>query len=144
MTLNGSTIPFDVDIPDQDSIHTWTAPHNLNDQDNAIEVEFDANQDMLTFRRMQGQDENYIQVVGEVSDQQLRLDSAEPASFTFTSPDVGRALKVFCLQGTSAARQLRKLTTTSVSMIVLRNIDWSEALQGRYVINLLAIDIQPS
>ena len=109
-----------------------------------LKVEFDANQDMLTFRRMQGQDENYIQVVGEVSDQQLRLDSAEPASFTFTSPDVGRALKVFCLQGTSAARQLRKLTTTSVSMIVLRNIDWSEALQGRYVINLLAIDIQPS
>jgi hypothetical protein len=142
VSINGSVLTFDVDVPDQDSIHTWTDPRPLNDQDDAIEVEVDSAQDTLTFHGMAGQDENYVQVSGKVSDKQLNLNSAEPASFTFTSPEIGHPVTVNCLQGTSAARQLRDLTTSRITMVGLRNIDWSEAINGRYVINLLAIDIQ--
>jgi uncharacterized protein YdeI (BOF family) len=143
VNINGSALTFDVDVPDQDSIHTWTDPHPLNDQDDRIEVEYDSDQDTLTFHGMAGQDENYVQVSGKVSDTVLNLDSTEPARFTFKSSDIGHPVTVYCMQGTSAAHQLRDLTRTTVSMVALRNIDWSEALNGRYVIGLLAIDIQP-
>ncbi len=56
-----------------------------------------------------------------------------------------RRVRVNYLKGTTAALKLNQLQvngTTSIFMICLRNIDLSQALLGRYVINLLAIDIQ--
>src|SRR5256885_518372 len=105
VTLGGQILTTNVDIPEQRSIHTWTSPHPLNDQDG-------------------------------------RLGVGAPATFTLTSPDVGHPIRTICLQGTTAARQLRQLASTSVSMVALRNIDLRQALANQYVINLLAIDIQ--
>ncbi len=144
-TLNGAIQPFDVDSPDPAATHTWTVPHNLNEQDSLVSVVYDQANDVLTFSGMQGLDENYVAVSGDLSDVQLNEASAAPASFTFTSPDITNPIQVFCMKGTSAALQLSQLQadgTTSISMIGLRNIDLSQALLGQYVINLLAIDIQ--
>jgi len=143
VSINGKMQAFDVDIPDQPSIHTWTSPHNLNDQDNRIQVQYDSTKDTLTFTGMDGQDENYVAVAGTVSAVNLHMTSNNPATFTFTSPDIGRPLEAICLKGTSASKQLGALgDKTNVKMIVLRNIDFAKALKSQYVINLLAIDIQ--
>ena len=94
---------------------------------------------------MPGMDENYVSVTGNLSNIQLNTDSAAASSFTLTSPDITNPIQVSCLKGTTAGLQLNQLQangTTSISMICLRNIDLSQALLGRYVINLLAIDIQ--
>jgi len=132
---------FDVDIPDQNAIHTWLLPHPLNDQDSSITVEFNAATDTLTFTGMRGQDENYVRVPGTVSDKQLNPSGGAPLAFTLTSGDIGHPIRCLCLQGTTAAKQLLGLTGNAVQVIGLRNIDLSEALQNRYTINLLAIDI---
>ena len=134
--------PFDVDVPDQTSIHTWLDPHPLNDQDDRITVSYDEGADELTFTGMTGQDENYVQVSGAVSAIDLQATGGVPASFTFTSDDIGHPMQVFCLQGTSAAKQLRQLQGSTINLIGLRNIDLGQAMQGNYVINMLGIDIQ--
>jgi hypothetical protein len=143
VSIDGQMQAFDVDIPDQPSIHTWTDPHPLQEQDNRIQVEYDAGADTLTFTRMSGQDENYISVTGHISGVDLQPNSNAPATFTFDSPDIGKPIKGLCLKGTSAAKQLAALSgDADVQMIVLRNIDLAQALQNVYAINLLAIDIQ--
>lgn len=145
VSINGKMQAFDVDIPDQPSIHTWTNPHNLNDQDNRIKAQYDSAKDTLTFTGMDGQDENYVSVEGTVSAINLQPTSNNPATFTFTftSPDIGKPLQALCLKATRAAKQLEALSgKTSVKMIVLRNIDLAKALKNEYVINLLVIDIQ--
>lgn len=143
VSINGKMQAFDVDIPDQPSIHTWTSPHNLNDQDNTIKVQYDAAKDTLTFTGMDGQDENYVSVAGAVSAIDLQPTSNNPATFTFTSPDIGKPLQALCLKATRAAKQLAAPGgKTNVKMIVLRNIDLAKALKNEYVINLLIIDIQ--
>jgi hypothetical protein len=133
---------FDVDVPEQRAIHSWTAPRKLSDQDNRIQVAYDDSQDALTFKGMSGGDENYIQVSGNVSAIDLREAGGAPATFTFSSDEIGHPVQVLCLQSTSAAHQLRQLASETVTMIGLRNIDLGEALNGHYVINMLAIDIQ--
>src|SRR5262245_45877532 len=40
-TVAGKTLTFAVGIPAQQSIHTWTSPHPLNDQDGRIQVRYD-------------------------------------------------------------------------------------------------------
>jgi hypothetical protein len=141
----GSSIQsFNVDIPDQQSIHTWTSPHNLNDQDGRITVKYSKSQDTLTFTGMDGQDENYVRVSGAVSNIKLNLTGTTPASFVFNSTDIGHPLQTLCLHGTTAARQLKQLTATNISMVALRNVDISQALKNKYMISLLAIDIQPA
>ena len=142
VSFGGSIQSFNVDIPEQKAIHTWTAPHNLNDQDNHITVRYDKAKDTLTFSGMDGQDENYVRVSGTVSNMKLNAGAVTPASFVLGSPDIGHPIQVYVLQGTNAARQLRQLTVTAVQMVVLRNIDLGQALKNKYVINLLAIDIQ--
>jgi hypothetical protein len=143
VSFDGKIQAFDVDIPDQPSIHTWTDPHPLQDQDNRIQVQYDQPSDTLTFTGMAGQDENYVSVAGHISNVDLQTNSNAPATFTFDSPpDIGTPLKGLCLKGTSAAKQLSALGGANVQMIVLRNIDLQQALQNVYVINLLAIDIQ--
>jgi len=143
VSIDGQMQAFDVDIPDQPSIHTWTSPHPLQDQDNRIQVQYDSGSDTLTFIGMDGQDENYVSVTGRISGIDLKQDSEAPATFTFDSQDIGKPLQGLCLKGTSAARQLAALGgDTNAQIIVLRNIDLLQALNNVYAINLLAIDIQ--
>jgi len=145
VTLGGHIQAFDVGVPDQQSIHTWTSPHPLNDQDKRIKVQYDKPHDTLTFTGMDGQDENYVRVSGTMSQVHLPPNSDTPASFTFDSKEIGYALTGLCLQGTHALVQLESLAranTMDVTMIVLRNIDLHQALQDHYVIELLAIDIR--
>ena len=141
VSLSGRLHAFNVDIPEQKSIHTWTAPHPLNAQDARIKVHYDKAKDTLTFSDMDGQDENYVRVQGSVSQIRLNTSGGAPASFTFASPDIGHPLRAYCLQGTAAARQLRQLAKPEITMIALRNIDLAQALKNRYVISLLVIDI---
>ncbi len=141
VTLAGKPISIDVDLPDPGSIHTWSSPHPLNVQDERIRVAYDRNQDALTFVEMDGQDENYVRVPGALRD--IRQGSAGTlSSFTLASPDVGHPLQVLVLPNTRAESQLRAVGGTTVSVVGLRNIDLGQALSGRYVINLVAIDIQ--
>ena len=142
VVLGGKPQAFDVAIPDQKSIHTWDSPYPLSQQDSQVTVRYDAGTDTLTFEGMQGKDENYVSVSGKVSNINLNANSQAPASFALDSPQVGHPLTVYCLQGTNAARQLRGLTSQSVSMVGLRNIDLPQALKGSYVIGLLGVDIQ--
>jgi hypothetical protein len=142
VSLGGAIQSFNVDIPEQKSIHTWKSPHDLNQQDNRIKVSYSKAKDTLTFSGMDGQDENYVSISGDVSNVKLNSAGGAPASFTFTSGDIGHSVLAYCLQGTTAARQLRQLTKTHVAMVALRNIDLQEALQTRYKINLLVIDIK--
>jgi len=142
--IGSRMLAFNVDIPVQAAIHTWTAPHPLNVQDGRITVKYNRARDQLVFGGMDGRDENYVRVVGSVSATRLNAGSSAPAQFTFTSLEVGRPLQVLALKGTTAARQLSQLTAQRISMVALRNIDLASALKGRYVINLLAIDIQPA
>lgn len=142
--IDGHIQAFDVDVPKQDAIHTWTDPHPLNEQDSRITVQYDNASDTLTFSDMVGQDENYVQVTGKISQINLNDNTDLPASFRFDSPDIGHTLQAYCLQGTTATSQLSQLReNTNVSMVTLRNIDLKEALQNRYIISLLAIDISP-
>ena len=141
VNLGGHLYSFDVDVPEQKSIHTWTRPHPLNDQDGRIRVRYDKTADTLTFTGMDGMDKNYVRVSGRASAVKLNANGQRPALFTFTSPEIGHPLQVYCLQGTRAARELRALKSPRVSLVALRNIDLAQALKNRYVINLLAIDI---
>lgn len=141
--LAGQAIPVDVGIPDPGSIHTWLYPHPLNMQDSRIRVAYEPVTDTLTFTNMEGEDENYVQVVGAVSAIHPSPGGSAPGTFTFTSGDIGHPIQVLVLQGTRAVGQLANLTTTSITLVALRGIDLRQALAGRYVILLLAIDIQP-
>ncbi len=140
--IAGKTQSFDVGIPNQQSIHTWTSPHPLNVQDNRVGVKYNAASDSFTFKDMDGTDENYVRVAGTISQVQLNANGGAPASFTLTSSEIGHPILVYCLQGTTTARELAQLKSSRVSMIALRNIDLPAALKGEYSINLLAVDIQ--
>jgi hypothetical protein len=142
VSLSGQIHAFNVDVPEQKAINTWIAPHPLNQQDGRVKVKYDKATDALTFSGMDGMDENYVKVSGTISNVKLNASGAAPASFAFTSPDIGHPVQVYFLQGTTAARQLRQLNATNISMIALRNIDLAQALKNKYVINVLAIDIQ--
>ena len=141
VTLGGQPRSFSLDLPEPASIHTWTSPHDLNVQDDRIQVEYDQRSDTLTFTGMDGSDENYVRVGGTISN--VVPDGAGSA-FTLTSPDISHPLRVRCLPGTNAAAQLAALTTKDTTMVVLRSIDLIQALGNHYVIELLAIDIQPA
>jgi hypothetical protein len=137
--LNSQLNTFDVDPPPT-LAHSWS--QRLNDQDSKVKVEYDAPSDTLTFRNLAGMDTNYVSVSGTVSNVQLN-DASTPAAFTFDSQDIGYLIQVFCLQGTSALRQLRALGNgASIQLIALRNINLSHALGGTYSISLLGIDLQ--
>jgi hypothetical protein len=143
VTLGGQIISFDVGIPDQASIHTWKVPHDLNIQDGHIRVAASTAKDTLTFSHMDGRDENYVRVSGTMTNIQIPDALVGPATFTFTSRDVGHPLKGICLHATRAIRQLAQIGEGStVQMIALRNIDLAKAAQNQYVISLLAIDLQ--
>ena len=139
----GAIQAFGVDKPDPASIHSWSAPHNLSDQDGRVTVSYQAGTDTLVFAGMDGMDENYIQIEGTIS--QIRDDPASlaPAAFTFTADPIGHDIEVFALEGTNAIGELRQIGAAAVTMVGLRNIDLQAALQDQYVITMLAIDLQP-
>ena len=141
VSLGGAIHALNVDIPEQKAIHPWDKPFP---QDGRIKVTYGKAKDTLTFTGMDGMDTNYEHVKGTVSAVKLNATGGAPASFTFTSPDIGRSFQAYCLQGTTAARQLRQLKTTAITMVTLRNVDLGQALKNTYAINLLAIDIQPA
>ena len=143
VSLNGKMQAFDVDIPDQPSIRTWSKPHPLNAQDDKIQAKYDSQTDTLTFTGMEGKDENYVSVAGQITGIALNANSSAPATFNFSSPEIGKTLKGLALKGTTAVKQLAALgPNATVQMIALRNIDLARALQNSYEINLLAIDIK--
>jgi hypothetical protein len=142
VSIAGKIQSFDVGIPNQQSIHTWTSPHPLSVQDNRVQVKYDPGSDSLTFTGMDGADENYVQVAGTISQVQLNTNGGAPANFSLTSSEIGHPVLVYSLQGTNATRELAQLKSSKVTMIALRNVDLSAALKGRYSINMLAIDIQ--
>lgn len=142
-SLGGKMQPFDVGLPDPGSIHSWTSPHPLSVQDGKIRVAYDKATDALTFTNMEGQDENYVRVSGTVTAVQPSPGGTAPASFVLTSMDIGHPIQVLVLPGTTAGRQLTKLTAANVTLVGLRGIDLAAALAGRYVIRLLAIDLRP-
>ncbi len=139
----GVSTAFDVGLPDAKSIHTWASPHPLNVQDDKIRVAYDAPTDTLTFTSMDGQDENYVRVPGTLSNVQPSPGGTAVATFTLTSPDIGHPIQGIALSKTNAAKQLARLKSSQVSLVGLRDIDLTQALAGRYVIRLLAIEIQP-
>ena len=131
---------FDVDVPDQQSLHTWST--RLSQQDARTSVVYDGSKDTLTFSGMGDGDTNYVfGLRGQVSGIALKTSSSEPASFDFDCKAIGHRVKVYCLKGTSAALQLAKLKKASITVTALRNIDLSQALRNKYVINLLGIAI---
>lgn len=142
VTIGTKVLTFDVDIPAQDAIHTWTSPHPVAKQDERVKVTYTKSTDTLLFSDMDGRDENYIRISGTVGDVHATVTGETLPSFTLTSPEVGHPLRAYCLPGTSAARQLERFTTGATNAVVLRNVDLTEALKGRYVINILAIDLQ--
>ena len=143
VTFGSTPQTFDVGLPDPGSIHTWTSPHPLNVQDGRIRVAYDRGADTLTFTDMDGQDENYVRVPGTVSGIRPSPGGTAPASFTLTSADIGHPIQVLVLSQANAARQFAHLTESNMTLVALRSIDLTLALEGRYVIRLIAIDIQP-
>ncbi len=143
VSIAGQILAFDVDVPDQASIHGWNTPHSLNDNDDRIRAQYDKPADILNFNSMAISDENYVHVSGVISNIKLNDAVVGPAELTFDSPEIGHTIQGFCLQGTTAFKQLEQLGEgATVNMVALRNIDIPQALNGQYRINLLVIDIQ--
>jgi len=132
--------PWDVDVPNQTSLHTWGP--RLSKQDAGTSVVYDKARDTLTFSGMGDGDTNYVfGLRGRVSGVTLRPSSSDPASFVFDCKPIGHPVEVYCLKGTSAALELAKLKGTSITLTALRNIDLDAALKSKYVINLLGISL---
>jgi len=151
VNLGAGIIRSDVAVPEPAAVHPWGHPVDPNDPtsllnplDAKMRVRYDRKTDTLTFTGMGLRDHNYVSVTGTVTNVQLRTTSLEPATFTFTSPDIPKPKTVLCLKGSKAYLKLRALPKgkpVKVDLIGLRNIDLNQALQSRYVINLLGIDI---
>jgi hypothetical protein len=63
----GAMQAFGVDKPEPASVHSWSSPHNLSDQDGRITVDYQAVTDTLVFTGMDGMDENYVQIEGTIN-----------------------------------------------------------------------------
>ena len=130
-----------IDVVKPDVIHPWSA--RLNQQDAAVKVQYDKAKDRLTFSNVGMLDTNYVQLAGKVSNLKLSSGAGVPSSFTFSSPQIGHAVAVYCLQDTTAATELRKLKKQTITLVALRNIDLAQTIKTvNYVISLVAIDIQ--
>jgi hypothetical protein len=114
----------------------------LNEIDERREVRYWKGTDTLVFSDVKVEKEQYVRVRGEAIDIKLNVSTNRPAWFILTSAEITRQVKVTCLQGTNAARQLRDLKPAQISVTGLRSIDLARALEDRYRINLMAIDIQ--
>jgi hypothetical protein len=143
--FGSGTQAFDVDVPD---VHGWVEKFDLNRDDAAIQVSYDAPNDTLTFTHIPMLGVNYVRVTGTVSQIDTTNNSPEPSTLIFTSPDITtgggdpRPLRVLCMKGTSADRQLEALKEgDQIQLVALRNIDLDQAMQNQFVISLLGIQI---
>jgi len=140
VTFPAKVQAFDVGIPARKSLHTWGP--RLSQQDAAVSVRYDPARDTLTFTGMADGDTNYVHALkGRVSGLSLAATSPAPASFMFDCAQIGHPVQVFCLKGSAAYLQLARLRKTNITLTALRNIDLTQALKNRYLVNLLAIAI---
>jgi hypothetical protein len=131
-----------LEIPKPDLAEQWTT--GLSVRDAQIKVQYWKGSDILVFRNVEGQDPDYVRLVGRLLNKVLIGSRNRMGRLTVTNAEVNRRTHVFCLPGTRAARQLRALKSSEVSIVGLRSIDIREALRDRFVVNLVAIDIQPA
>lgn len=75
--------------------------------------------DSLIFSNVEVEKEKYVRVTGIVSDIKLNISTSRPAWFVFTSAEIARQVKVTCLQGTRAGRQLRDLTRPNTAALIM-------------------------
>jgi len=107
-------------------------------------VRYRKGSDMLLFSDTEVAAQKYVRVTGRISNVTLNVSTNRPAWFILDNPEVGRQVKVTCLQGTLAARQLRDLDSARIGVMGLRSIDLARALEDRCRINLVALDSQPA
>jgi len=122
-------------------IRDWTP--QLNELDERREVRYWKGRDALVFSNVEIESNTYVWISGRASEITLNNSTNRPAWFILNSPQLQRQVKVTCVQGTRAARRLRDLGSSWVSVIGLRSIDLPRALEDRYRINLIAIDVEP-
>ncbi len=139
--IGGELHSFELNVHNS-VVQDWTS--ELNEMDESRQVRYWKGSDTLEFSRIEVEKKEYVRVTGHISDIKLNISTGRPAWFILASADVSRQVKVTCLQGTRAARQLRDLTSTQVTVVGLRCIDLARALEDRYRINLFAIDVQPA
>ncbi len=106
-------------------------------------VRYRKGSDMLLFSDTEVAAQKYVRVTGRISNVTLNVSTNGPAWFILDNPEV-RQVKVTCLQGTLAARQLRDLDSARIGVMGLRSIDLARALEDRCRINLVALDSQPA
>ena len=140
ISLSGSLLSFDSAAPGRSAVQEWTS--TLSERDDRIQVQYWKGTDTLVFSNVGGREQRYVRVSGGIRNLKLNLNRNRAAWFTFDSPQIGKPVRVSCLQGTNAASQLQNLQSDRVSMVALRHVDLNEALKDRYAIRLLAIDMQ--
>jgi len=124
------------------TVHDWT--EDLNVADESRSAQYWKGNDTFRFSNIGSEKDAYFRVVGTVSDVKLNIGFDRPAWLLLDSANASRQMRVTCLQGTRAAKQLRRLRSTRASVVGLRSLDLARALEDRYRINFLAIDIEPA
>ena len=140
LEIGGELHGFELDVADS-VVEVWSA--ELSELDERREVRYWKGSDRLVFSNVEADTSNYVRVAGYASDITLNISTNRPAWFILSSTDIPRQIKVTCLQGTRAARQLREIGSTLIRVVGLRSIDLARALEDRYRINLIASDIHP-
>jgi hypothetical protein len=139
--IGGELCSCELTVP-VSTVQDWAS--ELNRLDERRQVRYWEGSDMLVFSNVEPEEEQYVRLAGQASDITLNISTNHPAWFILKSSDVARQVKVTCLQGTRAAHQLRNLNSPRVTVVGLRSIDLARAMEERYRINLLVIDIQPA
>lgn len=139
VAIDGELHSFELSTP-ASSVTDWAA--GMGDLDERCKVRYWKGTDTLVSSPVNVEREEFVQVAGEVRDITLNISTKRPAWFMLNNAEIGRQLKVVCLQGTNAVRQLRDLRAQTASVIGLRSVDLSKALEDRYRITMLGFDIQ--
>jgi hypothetical protein len=139
LEIDGQLHSMELSVPNS-LVRAWTP--ELSELDERRELRYWKGRDALVFSNVATERDTYVRVSGQASEITLNNSTNRPAWFLLSSLQLQRQVKVTCLQGTRAARRLRDLTSTSVSVIGLRSIDLARALEDRYRINLIAFDVE--
>jgi len=137
--INDEMHSFELDVA-RSLIQDWNP--ELNELDERRVVRYWKGADSLVFSNIEAEGATYVRVTGDVSDITLNSGAIRPSWFILHGPTLGRQIKVTCLKGTRVGRQLRDLRSKQISVVGLRSIDLAKALEDRYRINLLAVDLQ--
>ena len=140
VSIRGELHSIEAGIPEPDRIQIWTS--ELSSRDAQVRVHYWKGSDILVFRRIEGDDVSYVQLAGRVVESTLIGSRNRVGRLRLSTPVSKRKIEAYCLPGTRATWQLRQLKSVNVSIVGLRTVDLSEALQNRFKINLIALDIQ--